>query len=231
MWHEVLLISLIGGFISLDRSVAFQFMISRPLVTGPIIGLILGDLHTGIITGALLELLWISRLPLGGIIPPNECLGCILITASAILAGHAIHLSPPDSNSMTILALLTALPLAQLASFLEGKLRFWNIRLSSKAQAEVASGQTHGLFRLNLVGLAAAFAGSAVFILICLPLLVFFLRTVYPWLPVFFTNTLEILFPFLPVIGIASVLSSINLAKSVLVFSVFYILSLGLLCL
>jgi PTS system mannose-specific IIC component len=231
MWHDVVLVGLIGGFVSLDRSVAFQFMVSRPLVTGPIIGLVLGDVYTGVMVGALLELLWISRLPLGGIIPPNECLGCILITASAILARNALHLSPPESRTMVVMALLLGLPLAQLASFLETKLRYWNIGLSRKALAEVDAGHSGGLFRLNLAGLAAALAGNTAFIMICLPLLILLLKIVHPWLPHYFTTTFEMLFPFLPIVGIASALSNINLGKSVLVFSSFYFLSLGLLCL
>ena len=231
MWHDVVLVSLIGGFISLDRSVAFQFMISRPLVTGPIIGLVLGDVYIGIMVGALLELLWISRLPLGGLIPPNECLGCIVITAGAILAGASARLSPQESRSIVVMALLVGLPLAQLASILEGKLRFWNIRLSMKALADVEAGYSKGLFRLNMIGLAAALAGSVAFIMIFLPLLTLFLQTVHPRLPLYFKTTLEMLFPFLPLVGIASALSNINLKKSVPVFSVFYLLSLGLLCL
>lgn len=32
----------------------------RPVVLGPLVGLILGDLHTGILTGGTLELVWMG---------------------------------------------------------------------------------------------------------------------------------------------------------------------------
>ena len=36
----------------------------RPVVLGPLVGLILGDLHTGILTGGTLELVWMGLAPL-----------------------------------------------------------------------------------------------------------------------------------------------------------------------
>ena len=41
----------------------------RPVVLGPLVGLILGDLHTGILTGGTLELVWMGLAPLAG--PPR----------------------------------------------------------------------------------------------------------------------------------------------------------------
>ena len=38
----------------------------RPVVLGPLVGLVLGDLHTGILTGGTLELVWMGLAPLAG---------------------------------------------------------------------------------------------------------------------------------------------------------------------
>lgn len=38
----------------------------RPVVLGPLVGLILGDLHTGILVGGTLELIWMGLAPLAG---------------------------------------------------------------------------------------------------------------------------------------------------------------------
>ena len=37
----------------------------RPVVLGPLVGLVLGDLHTGILTGGTLELVWMGLAPEG----------------------------------------------------------------------------------------------------------------------------------------------------------------------
>ena len=42
----------------------------RPVVLGPLVGLVLGDLHTGILTGGTLELVWMGLAPLAGVPVP-----------------------------------------------------------------------------------------------------------------------------------------------------------------
>jgi PTS system N-acetylgalactosamine-specific IIC component len=59
----------------------------RPVVLGPLVGLILGDLHTGILTGGTLELVWMGLAPLAGAQPPNVIIGTIVGTAFAISTG------------------------------------------------------------------------------------------------------------------------------------------------
>ncbi len=59
----------------------------RPVVLGPLVGLVLGDLHTGILTGGTLELVWMGLAPLAGAQPPNVIIGTIVGTAFAITTG------------------------------------------------------------------------------------------------------------------------------------------------
>ena len=44
----------------------------RPVVLGPLVGLVLGDLHTGILTGGTLELVWMGLAPLAGVRPRQK---------------------------------------------------------------------------------------------------------------------------------------------------------------
>ena len=69
-------ISLIGGVLCLDR-IYLQSLASRPVVTGAIIGLVLQDLRTGVMIGALLELLWIDQSPIGTMVPPNDTISTV----------------------------------------------------------------------------------------------------------------------------------------------------------
>ncbi len=59
----------------------------RPVVLGPLVGLILGDLQTGILTGGTLELVWMGLAPLAGAQPPNVIIGTIVGTTFAITTG------------------------------------------------------------------------------------------------------------------------------------------------
>lgn len=58
------------------------------MVIGPIVGLILGDVQTGLLVGGTLELVWMGMVPLAGAQPPNVVIGGIIGTTFAIMT-HA----------------------------------------------------------------------------------------------------------------------------------------------
>lgn len=67
--------------------------IGRPLVTGPIIGLIFGDLTQGIIIGGQLELIFLGLVGVGASVPPDEIMGGIIATALTIQSGYDIEVA------------------------------------------------------------------------------------------------------------------------------------------
>ena len=70
-------------------------LLSRPLVLGPLVGLVLGDLSQGVMIGATLELIFMGNIKVGAAIPPDIITGGVLGTAFAILShkGPAIALA------------------------------------------------------------------------------------------------------------------------------------------
>lgn len=84
MLFETVLIGIWAGIAGIDQF-NFQTHIHRPLVTGVVVGFILGDLQTGLIIGATLELIWMGLVPIGGAQPPNVVIGGIMGTSFAIL--------------------------------------------------------------------------------------------------------------------------------------------------
>lgn len=85
MLVQAILIGLWAGIAGVDLFNGLTH-IHRPLVTGAVVGLILGDFQTGLIAGATLELVWAGMVPLAGAQPPNVVIGGIIGTAFAILS-------------------------------------------------------------------------------------------------------------------------------------------------
>ena len=82
------LIGLIGALGVMD----FQFgslYINRPIVLGPLVGLVLGDVTQGLIIGANLELFFMGAVSIGAYIPPDSIVGGILAPAFAISTGNS----------------------------------------------------------------------------------------------------------------------------------------------
>ena len=71
----------------IDPSMLSWACLNRPLVVGPLTGLLLGDFHTGIVMGASLEAIFMGISAVGGSVPSDNLSGTIIPVAYAILVG------------------------------------------------------------------------------------------------------------------------------------------------
>ena len=62
-------------------------MLNRPIVIGPLVGLFLGDLHTGVIIGASLEAVFMGVVNIGGASAAEPGIATAVGTAFAIMLG------------------------------------------------------------------------------------------------------------------------------------------------
>ena len=83
---QIILVAIWCFIIAIDQ---FDFLESlyQPIVTGAVIGLILGDLQTGLIVGGTYQLMTIGNMPVGGAQPPNAVIGGVMATVFAITSG------------------------------------------------------------------------------------------------------------------------------------------------
>lgn len=83
---QTLLITLVAAFGFAHDGVG-STMWNRPIVMAPLVGLVLGDIRTGIMTGATLELIWLGAFPVGASCPPEMVSGAIIGTSFVINSG------------------------------------------------------------------------------------------------------------------------------------------------
>jgi len=145
---QALLLGVLAGLAQWDSRMFGQNMLDRALVTGPIVGLILGDVHTGIVMGASLELVWMGLVNIGGATPPDMVTGGILGTAFAILSGL-------DTET----AVTLATPIAVLAQSLGIFARIINATFNHGADVYAEKGDYKGIEKL-------LWSGAGVFFLI-----------------------------------------------------------------
>lgn len=117
-------------------------MLSRPLITCTIAGLIMGDVRTGIIMGASLELAFVGSFSIGASIPPEIISGSILGTAFAIGAGKS-----------TAVASTLGIPIASLVLVIKNLCFIFILPYfvhKADRYAEKADGS--GIGRMNVLG-------------------------------------------------------------------------------
>ena len=97
---QYVLIGIVTFIAAIDQ---FNFLESlyQPIVMGPIVGAILGDVNTGLIVGGTYQLMTIGNMPVGGAQPPNAIIGGIMATVFACSLGidtsAAVGLAVPFS--------------------------------------------------------------------------------------------------------------------------------------
>jgi PTS system mannose-specific IIC component len=221
---------LISGVVAvgagLDRTAALQIMISRPIVAAPLTGWLLGEPLVGLQVGALLELLWLGRLPVGAAIPPDDTQVAVASTLLTITMGESLVLSGPP---LLLLCTLVAMPLGKIGQLAERLARNWNGRLLIAAETALETGDLAAAERSHLWGLAhfavASLASFAVIVLTG-------------------TLTLHALVPLLagpveaaagglrltfPLVGIAIILGSLNVKRARTLFGASFATALLLL--
>lgn len=117
-------------------------MVIRPIVVSPLVGFALGDLATGCMIGATLELVFMGAIQVGAAVPPDVLVGAGLGTAFAIMSGKGAEV-----------ALTLALPIAILAQSLKVIvfiMRSWFMDFAMKLAKDA---NIKGLHALNFAGL------------------------------------------------------------------------------
>jgi fructoselysine and glucoselysine-specific PTS system IIC component len=159
MWLDLLLVSVVGGVVAVDTTAAWQFMICRPLVSGPLLGWLLGDLHTGLIMGALLELVWAGIVPAGASVFPDSNVAAAVAIAIAVKL-QQIHTS---FHFAVPLSILYSVPVAYFGSRVIVRMRRRNSIPLRRALEYAERGDGRNVARQNWVGVVNSFVRGFIY--------------------------------------------------------------------
>jgi mannose/fructose/N-acetylgalactosamine-specific phosphotransferase system component IID/mannose/fructose/N-acetylgalactosamine-specific phosphotransferase system component IIC len=121
--------------LELDTSHAGLFLLSRPLVLGPVLGAVFGQLTFGSAVGALFELLSFSEIPIGGHLPLN----------AAVATGSTLLMALNPSPVPLELAFPAGMALGWGHRGVEGVLRWRRGLLGGRAEGMLKQGKEPGL--------------------------------------------------------------------------------------
>lgn len=137
---KVILITLIAFFAYMHSYVG-STMHNRPIVVAPLIGLVLGDLYTGIVIGSTLELVFMGAFPVGASNPPDFVSGSIIATAFVILTGQ-------DVSAAVVLAVPIATLVLLIDNFLMTVVLTWGAHIADRYAEE---GNIEGVERIQIL--------------------------------------------------------------------------------
>ncbi|MDI6784237.1 MAG: PTS sugar transporter subunit IIC [bacterium] len=151
-WTDLLTAAMLSGLIFLDSAAIAQIMISQPIVCAPLIGWFLGDWQSGLLIGALLELLWIGKLPIGSHVPPEAPISAL--TATIIYAFLEPTAAGPFGGFGLALAIFCGIINGIIGGKLTISLRKFNNRFNVLAERSAVTGSCRGIEWLNFLSIA-----------------------------------------------------------------------------
>ncbi len=160
-WLHILLAGLWGGVLALERRAFLQAMLSRPLVSATGLGLLLGDVATGVYVGLFFELFFLGGASLGGVHAEHETLPAVAAASFAHALGHST--GAPATPAMWAAAILLFAPAGWLGRLGEEWLDTRARRYLGRARdaADVGEGGRAG--RQNLTAMWPHFAFYGLF--------------------------------------------------------------------
>ncbi len=220
---DLVLAGILGGILHMDRTCAFQFLISRPIVVASIIGAALGDFTIGLKSGMILEILWLGIQPLGTSIPPDDTLVAVAVPAGVIISEQIFGVPEWISeNAIIALGVLIAIPLSWIGRMVDIHVRRSNSKLQRKAKAAADLGEVRVVEKQNILGLVSFFLW---FVFVSLFGVIYnssLSLLFYPLLTYKLVKALSLIYILLPFFGAAALLSS---REGIIKFGAAYVVS------
>ncbi len=206
-----LLVGVVAGIIEWDIYGGFHTQINRPLGAGFIMGLVLGDVQTGLYVGASLEFVYLGSISVGAAIPPDAAAATSIATALCIISGM-------DKD----LAVSLAIPVASLAQMLQMFIWTINTSLMHAADKKAAVGDVDGACGYHYVGMVFFFLQGFIPAFLAVLLGAPYVADIVAAMPAWVTNWLTLAGGMLPAVGFAMLFILMNKPKLTAFFIIGY---------
>lgn len=149
---QALLIALFVAAVE-SRALGYATLTMRfsPLMAGFVVGAVLGDMHTAMVTTATIQLIYMGVVAPGGAMPSEPCVASAIAVSAAVIGGL-----DPEA------AVAIAVPVGLMGSYLYQLRFFLNTICVQKMDACAAKADSRGL--ALWIGLAPSLIGFALFV-------------------------------------------------------------------
>lgn len=198
------------AFVGYMHSYWGSTMHNRPIIVSTLVGLVLGDLTTGIMIGSALELAFLGAVPIGASNPPDMTSGSVIATAYVIISGQDV------GTAVTL-----AITIATLVALLDNLLMMFVLteagHIADKYAEEGNCNKVDAVVRIASVGnklLLAIVVGLGYYFGIPV------IEQVLAFIPEFITHGMDVVAGLLPAVGVA-MLAKMILTKELSPFLLF----------
>lgn len=185
----------IYAFLAINDIIHTDIGLNRPLFAGFFAGLVMGDVTTGLVIGATLQLMILGVGTYGGASIPDFMSAALIGTALSVISGEG-----PEFG------IGLAIPVGMLLIQLDVFARFINTFIQHKADVLVESAEVRKIERVHLLGLLTWGLSRALPVAVVLIFGSEITQTLISFMPAWLFRGLQVAGKLLPAVGIAILL-------------------------
>lgn len=210
---QLILIILLTEIIALDSGGPQTQMISKPVMVGALLGLILGDVTQGMFIGGTLQLMSMGVVGLGGASVPNYVITTIITTIVAIQSGQGYEIGLTIGLPVGMLYV----NLDILHKILNGYVARWSQKLANEKKFD----QSIKVLYLHLVLMSLKFLLPVLIVLIAGQTVT---EAIVNAMPAWLFNGMKVAGKILPVTGMAMLLNYMPVKKNFLYLCIGFVM-------
>ena len=161
---------LMAGVVAMDTTSGPQFLVSEPIVSCSVLGLLFGNPEAGLMLGIIFQLLWLGYLPLGGERFTDNNMAAFISTASLFSAADIFGFGSLEFNTALILVLLFGVLIGIIGLHLMNFERRLNGIRTEKLLSVFEHGENPFLIRWHFTGIYYAFIKGVLMAVIFVPM-------------------------------------------------------------
>ncbi|MBN1293379.1 MAG: PTS sugar transporter subunit IIC [Candidatus Latescibacteria bacterium] len=177
------LLLFVAGIVAMDTSSGPQCLISEPVVSCTILGILFGNPEMGLKMGVLFQLLWLGYMPLGAVRLTDGNMGAFIAVASMLSASVLFGFGSDQLLAAEVPSMLYAVLVAHIGMLMTTGLRKLNRIRNDTVRAQLAGGETVSITSTQLKGIASSFIRGLLMAVFLIPagiLLIGFIRYIPP---------------------------------------------------
>jgi mannose/fructose/N-acetylgalactosamine-specific phosphotransferase system component IIC len=84
-YEEIVILTVVAGLLAIDERAGWHSLLAQPVFAAALVGLLFGEFVAGLSVGLILELVWLSVLPMRGSRRPDAVAGAVVGAGTACL--------------------------------------------------------------------------------------------------------------------------------------------------
>ncbi|PKL90674.1 MAG: hypothetical protein CVV21_11605 [Candidatus Goldiibacteriota bacterium HGW-Goldbacteria-1] len=202
--YVVLLAALAAAILEIDNYFVGMTLVSQPIFAGALIGFIFnGDIYTGVLMGAIVQLLWINAPPVGAYVPPSA--SAIAMSATVLASSMGQQIQADTKAPVLMFALISAAGIGYFVGLMDVWNRKFNTKIMHLFEDKIKAGRQSFVSMIQAAAITAKLLRDFLVYAVVFTVGVYLANAIYITLPDQIIDAFGYAFWAMPALGIAVV--------------------------